>query len=100
MKDVGDGEIVLEGANDEDHRSEKYRSENRDARPASGFAKALGTLILAEQRKQSCQERVSAQRQSEKKNEAANLRHVGESWGYFFKKLRPRQRPEPPGTTH
>ena len=50
VEDVGDGEIVVEGANDQEDRSEKDGRERGNARAASGFAQTLRTP--AEQRHQ------------------------------------------------
>ena len=41
MEDVGDGEVVLEGADDEDKGSEKDCGEGGDAGAAGGFADAF-----------------------------------------------------------
>ena len=43
MKNVGDGEVVAEGGDDEGDGGEKNESENYDAGAASGFAQALPT---------------------------------------------------------
>ena len=43
VEDVGDGEIILEGANHEDEGGEKYGGEGGNAGAASGFADALRT---------------------------------------------------------
>ena len=41
MKEVGDGEIVLEGANDEDDCGEQNCSEDRNPGAASGFTQTF-----------------------------------------------------------
>ena len=46
MKNVGDGEIVAEGGDDEGHGSEKDGAENDDAGATGGFAKALPARIV------------------------------------------------------
>ncbi len=43
VEDVGDGEVVAEGADDENHGSQKDRGEGGDAGAAGGFADTFGT---------------------------------------------------------
>ena len=50
MKDVGDGEVVAEGGDDEGDGGEQNRSENCDAGAAGGFAEALPARIILERR--------------------------------------------------
>ena len=103
MENVGDGVVIAEGADDEHYGSKKNGGEGDDAGPAGSFADALRSLaqhrrqrtffsdrdiarrlkrqrwrspILVDERNNSSEERVSAQRQSEQECKTTNFRHV------------------------
>ncbi len=79
VKDVGDGEIVAEGGDDEGDGGEEHGSEYNHAGAASGFAQAFPVgLALKEEGDKANSERIDAQRQCEEQGKTTNLRHVGE----------------------
>ena len=89
MEDVGDGEVVAEGGDDEGDGGEKDASEDYDAGAARGFAQALPVRVAGkEEGDQTHSERIQAQRQSEEQGKTTNLRHVGEPRWYFFRNAR------------
>ena len=75
VQDVGDGEIILEGAADQDHGGKQHRREHGDAGAASRLPQAERTGTWAEEGEQACQKRIGAQRQGEQERKAADLWH-------------------------
>ena len=83
--DVGDGEIILEGGDDQDEGGKKHYGKGGDTGAARGFAQPLRTRARASQSQHSRQERVGTQRQGKQKRETANLRHERPERVFFQK---------------
>src|SRR5208282_3037765 len=77
MKNVGDGEIILEGRHHQHHRGEKNYREAGDAGAPRGFTQPFGTRSLADERQNASQERIGTQGQREEERKTAYLRHGG-----------------------
>src|SRR5580698_6086530 len=84
VENVGNGEIVAEGGDDQGDGGEEYSSEDYDAGAARGLAQALPVRIAGKKEgDQTHSERIQAQRQGEEQGKATNLRHVGEPRSIF-----------------
>src|SRR5580704_13844915 len=95
MEDVGDGEVVAEGGNDEGDGGQDNESEDNYARATGGLAQTLPhRVVLKEKGNQTHTERIDAQRQCDEQGKATNCRHVGRTPIYFSRNPRRRQ-PEP-----
>ena len=84
---VGDGEIILEGGDDQDEGRKKYHRKGGDPGAPRGLAQPFRSRARTSQGQRSRQERIGAERQGEQKRETADLRH-GEARTVSFQKQR------------
>ena len=92
VEDVGDGEVVAEGGDDEREGGKENGPEEHYTCPARSFTDTIPLrIILVEESEQASAKAVDAQREGEQQGKTTNLRHVGRTPKYFFRKRWQRQ---------
>ena len=86
MEDIGDGEVIAEGGDDQRDSREQDCSKGDDAGPARGFTETLGVrVVLRNKGEQSSAKAIDYQRQGEEQGKIPDECHEGDPQKYFFR---------------